>query len=117
MKKTLTKADIVERIYESTDKNRVDVKNVVEKLLEIMKNAIKKDNALLISGFGKFEAYDKASRKGRNPQTDEASRCLRARSSSSACPASSEPSSIPEIARHSGRSTYQSPSFSPGVPS
>ena len=58
--------------YESTDKNRVDVKNVVEKLLEIMKNAIKKDNALLISGFGKFEAYDKASRKGRNPQTDEA---------------------------------------------
>ena len=69
MKKTLTKADIVERIYESTDKNRVDVKNVVEKLLEIMKNAIKKDNALLISGFGKFEAYDKASRKGRNPQT------------------------------------------------
>lgn len=72
MKQTLTKADIVERIYESTDKNRVDVKNVVEKLLEIMKNAIKKDNALLISGFGKFEAYDKASRKGRNPQTDEA---------------------------------------------
>ena len=29
-----------------------------------MKNAIKKDNALPISGFGKFEAYDKASRKG-----------------------------------------------------
>ena len=38
MKKTLTKADIVEAIYEETDKNRVDVKNVVEKLLEIMKN-------------------------------------------------------------------------------
>ena len=46
MKKTLTKADIVERIYESTDKNRVDVKNTVEKLLEIMKDAIKKDCAL-----------------------------------------------------------------------
>ncbi len=71
MKKTLTKADIVEAIYEETDKNRVDVKNVVEKLLDIMKTAIKKDRALLISGFGKFECYDKASRKGRNPQTDE----------------------------------------------
>lgn len=69
--KTLTKADIVEAIYEETDKNRVDVKNVVEQLLEIMKTAIKKDRALLISGFGKFECYDKASRKGRNPQTDE----------------------------------------------
>ena len=49
MKKTLTKADIVEAIYEE----------------------IKKDRALLISGFGKFECYDKASRKGRNPKTDE----------------------------------------------
>lgn len=72
MKKTLTKADIIEQIYEGTDKNRVDVKNVVEKLLHIMKDAIKKDRALLISGFGKFESYDKASRRGRNPQTDEA---------------------------------------------
>jgi len=72
MKRTLTKADIVEDIYEETDKNRADVKNVVEKLLEIMKNAIKKDRALLISGFGKFECYDKAARVGRNPQTEEA---------------------------------------------
>jgi integration host factor subunit alpha len=72
MKKTLTKADIVEDIYEETDKNRADVKNVMEKLLDIMKNAIKKDRALLISGFGKFECYDKDARVGRNPQTDEA---------------------------------------------
>lgn len=70
MPKTLTKADIVEAIYEVTDKNRLDVKGIVEKLLEIMKHAIQQDKALLISGFGKFEAYDKASRKGRNPQTD-----------------------------------------------
>ena len=71
MKKTLTKADIVEAIYEETDRNRVDVKTVVEKLLELMKNAIRKDGSLLLSGFGKFEAYEKASRKGRNPQTEE----------------------------------------------
>ena len=101
MKKTLTKADIVERIYESTDKNRVDVKNVVEKLLEIMKNAIKKDNALLISGFGKFEAYDKASRKGRNPhvpQVQSRAQFLRSRG------IRDDP-------------TYQSPRFLPGWPS
>ena len=64
MGKTLTKA-------EKSDKNRADVKQVVEKLLDIMKQAIKKDRALLVSGFGKFEAYDKSARKGRNPQTDE----------------------------------------------
>ncbi|ABB37318.1 histone family protein DNA-binding protein [Oleidesulfovibrio alaskensis G20] len=69
--KTLTKADIVDAIYEKTERNRAEVKNVVESLLGIMKQAIKKDHALLISGFGKFEAYDKKARKGRNPQTDE----------------------------------------------
>jgi len=70
MSKTLTKADIVEAIYEKTDKNRAEVKKLVEKLLTIMKQAVKKDRTLLISGFGKFEAYGKDARKGRNPKTD-----------------------------------------------
>jgi len=70
MSKTLTKADIVEAIYEKTDKNRIEVKKLVEKLLDIMKQAVKKDRALLLSGFGKFEAYAKDARKGRNPKTD-----------------------------------------------
>lgn len=71
MNKTLTKANIVEAIYEQTGKNRQDAKLVVDRLLDIMKEAIKKDYALLISGFGKFECYEKAPRKGRNPQTEE----------------------------------------------
>lgn len=71
MNKALTKADIVEAVYEQTDRNRAEVKNIVETLLSLMKQAIKKDHSLLISGFGKFEAYDKNARKGRNPQTDE----------------------------------------------
>ena len=54
MNRALTKADIVEAIYEKTDRNRADVKNTVEILLGLMKQAIKKDDALLVSGFGKF---------------------------------------------------------------
>lgn len=69
--KTLTKADIVDRIYEKIDMNRAEIKAHVETLLDLMKHSIKKDHSLLISGFGKFEAYDKKARKGRNPQTSE----------------------------------------------
>jgi integration host factor subunit alpha len=72
MSKTLTKADIVDSIYEKNNKNRAEVKNHVEALISTMKEAIKKDHSLLISGFGKFEAYEKKARKGRNPQTAEA---------------------------------------------
>ncbi|MBO4313281.1 MAG: integration host factor subunit alpha [Desulfovibrio sp.] len=72
MKKTLTKADIVEAIYEKTEQNRNDVKMIVEKLFAIMSEALKKDNDMLLSGFGKFECYAKQARRGRNPQTEEA---------------------------------------------
>ena len=69
--RTLTKADIVDAVYEKVNRNRVEIKGVVESLIGIMKDAIKKDHFLLISGFGKFEAYAKQARKGRNPQTEE----------------------------------------------
>ncbi len=71
MNKALTKADIVEAVYEKTERNRAEVKQIIENLLVLMKQSIKKDHSLLVSGFGKFEAYDKNARKGRNPQTDE----------------------------------------------
>ena len=67
---TLTKAKIVDAVYEVTSRNRAEVKTVVEDLLEIMKRSIKNDKIMLLSGFGKFEAYDKNARKGRNPQTE-----------------------------------------------
>ncbi len=67
--KTLTKADIVDYIYEKTEKNRAEVKVLVDNLLDIMKQAIKKDGSLRVSGFGKFDANDKRARKGRNPPT------------------------------------------------
>ena len=66
---TLTKAEIVDNIYEKSERNRAEVKAQVETMLDIMKEAVKKDHSLLISGFGKFEAYEKDARKGRNPQT------------------------------------------------
>lgn len=69
--KTLTKADVVEKIHEKTTRNRSEVKKQVEEMLSIVKGAVKEDYSLLVSGFGKFEAYDKKARKGRNPQTED----------------------------------------------
>ncbi len=71
MSKTLTKADIIETFYDDFDMTRGKAKDIVEDMLALMKKAIKDDNALLLSGFGKFEAYSKDARKGRNPQTAE----------------------------------------------
>ena len=69
--KTLTKADIVESLFEKTNRNRVQLHSIVDSLFATMSQALKRDGSLLLSGFGKFECYEKASRRGRNPQTSE----------------------------------------------
>ena len=69
--KTFTKANLVDAIYEKVDRNKSEVKEMVEKMIELMKTAIKKDHSLMLTGFGKFEVYQKPTRNGRNPKTSE----------------------------------------------
>lgn len=68
---TVTKAEIINEIYIKIQKNRSEVKQLVEDLILLMKKGIREDKELMISGFGKFSAYSKNARKGRNPQTDQ----------------------------------------------
>lgn len=66
----LTKSDIVERVYELgfTKKEAVDI---MEQLIEIIKESLEKGDDVLISGFGKFCVKEKNERRGRNPATGE----------------------------------------------
>jgi integration host factor subunit alpha len=66
---TLTKADIIRRIYESKALSKTDATKSVETLLEIMKHDLETGNDILISGFGKFAVKEKKARRGRNPHT------------------------------------------------
>ena len=68
---SLTKLEIIDRIYNNLNKNRSEIKKHINNLIEQMKNELAKGENILISGFGKFEFYQKKSRKGRNPQTEE----------------------------------------------
>lgn len=67
----LTKTDIVERIAAKNDCNPTEAKNVLEELLEIIKDTLASGENLMISGFGKFQVNEKRPRKGRNPATGD----------------------------------------------
>jgi len=69
--KTRTKGHLTAVIYKKTGHTHVESKELVESILNLMKQAIKKDGTLLVSGFGKFDACDKKARRGRNPKTTE----------------------------------------------
>ena len=75
---TLTKEKIITGIYDQVGLSKSQSQSVVEKLLEIIKEALEKGEDILISGFGKFAVKNKTERRGRNPQTTEELR-LRAR--------------------------------------
>ena len=66
---TLTKAHIIESIYNSTDLSRPQATRTVEAILEIIKRTLESGEDVLISRFGKFYVKEKKQRRGRNPQT------------------------------------------------
>jgi len=67
---TLTKADLVEKIS-MNGLSRKESSEVMEALLEIMKQHLESGEDVLISGFGKFCVKNKSKRRGRNPATGE----------------------------------------------
>ena len=66
---TLTKAHIVDAVAERTGYTRKKSIEVVEVLLELIKQSLESGEDVLISGFGKFCVNQKNKRRGRNPAT------------------------------------------------
>ena len=68
---TCTKTTIIEKISDKNNQTPSQAKDSLETLLEIMKSTLASGEDVMISGFGKFQANEKAPRKGRNPATGE----------------------------------------------
>jgi len=68
----LTKVNLVDKLFKShANMSKIQAREAVESLLEIIKSNLEKGDNVLLSGFGKFNVKDKHPRKGRNPQTGE----------------------------------------------
>lgn len=66
---TMTKAGIVNSVYEKLDITKKDASDYVEAILETMKEELSAGENIKVSGFGKFEIRAKGERIGRNPRT------------------------------------------------
>ena len=67
----MTKADIVETVYEKVGFSRKESAELVDLVFDFMKETLETGSKIKISGFGNFIVREKRSRKGRNPQTGE----------------------------------------------
>jgi integration host factor subunit beta len=68
--KKLTKADVIDAVYQKTGMNRKEIRNVVDLFLEEIKNTLVKGMCIELRGFGTFEVrVRKGRQKARNPRT------------------------------------------------
>jgi integration host factor subunit alpha len=67
----MTKADIVEKIYEKVGFSKKESAELVEAVFDIIKSTLESGDKIKIAGFGNFVVKEKADRRGRNPQTGQ----------------------------------------------
>ena len=68
----MTKADIIERVYEKVGGfSKKEAAEIVETVFQIMKQTLAENQKIKISGFGNFVVRAKKERMGRNPQTGQ----------------------------------------------
>ena len=67
----MTKAEIVERVYERVGFSKKEAADIVELVFDLMKETLEQGEKIKVSGFGNFVVKEKKARRGRNPQTGE----------------------------------------------
>ncbi len=66
---TMTKAKIVDGVYDRVGVTKKEAAEYVEAMFETMKETLETGDEIKVSGFGKFEVRQKGERVGRNPRT------------------------------------------------
>jgi len=69
--KGMTKADIIESIYDKVGFSKKEAAELVELVFDTVKETLERGEKIKISGFGNFVVREKRSRVGRNPQSGE----------------------------------------------
>lgn len=67
----MTKTDLVDKVAKSTNLTKTEVGEVIDSIIETIKQSIKVSEKVTLIGFGTFSVTDRKARKGRNPRTGE----------------------------------------------
>lgn len=65
----MTKGGLVEKLAEETESTKAQALKMLNSLLNIIEDALKRGEDVNIAGFGKFYVSKRSKRKGRNPAT------------------------------------------------
>lgn len=67
--KTITRSDVADKVYEQIGLSRKDSGEILDMVIDEIRNELKKGNNVKLSSFGTFLLRHKKPRIGRNPKT------------------------------------------------
>lgn len=67
----MTKADLIDAVAKKVNLTSKAARESVQAVLDSIRDALKKGDKVVLTGFGTFSVRNRAARKGRNPQTGE----------------------------------------------
>ncbi len=68
----MNQGDLANAVAEATGGRKGDAAKAVEAVLAAIRDGLKRDGKVAITGFGSFETARREAREGRNPRTGEA---------------------------------------------
>ena len=69
--KTLTRMDLADAVFQEVGLSRNESAQLVERVLDLMSDALVQGEQVKISSFGTFSVRAKTARMGRNPKTGQ----------------------------------------------
>ncbi len=68
----MNKSELIDAVADSADIPKASAGRVIDALIDTITASLKKDDPVVLVGFGTFTAKNRAARIGRNPQTGAA---------------------------------------------
>lgn len=67
----MTKKDIVIKVSNDTNLTQIDVKKIVQRMLDVVVESLERGETVELRNFGVFKVKSRRGRLGRNPRTGE----------------------------------------------
>lgn len=65
----MNKSELIDAVADSADISKAEAGRVIDAMIETITSSLKKDDPVVLVGFGTFATKNRAARTGRNPQT------------------------------------------------
>lgn len=67
----MNKADLIQAVADAANLSKADATRALDAVIDAITDALKKDDAVSLVGFGTFSVKTRGERQGRNPQTGD----------------------------------------------